>query len=54
MDLPPEPVAVGQVTSAGLILLPIRLVLDRPWRIGPVPLSSIGAMDGRLLQWASG
>ncbi len=41
-DVPPMQTATGQITSALLILLPLALVVDRPWTL-PMPGTDIWA-----------
>jgi len=44
--LPPLIVATGQVTMAALMLLPLMLVVDKPWIDMIVPFEAIWAMGG--------
>jgi len=46
LGLTPMATAFGQVTAAGVILLPLVLWLDRPWQAGLPPLPVIGALVG--------
>lgn len=49
MGLPPLLPAAGQVTASAIVLLPITLMLDRPWTL-PVPgLETVGALLGLAL-----
>ncbi len=48
LGLAPEQVAMGQVTSSALMLLPIWLVLDRPWAMAMPPLPAVLAMTGLI------
>ncbi|MBB4953023.1 drug/metabolite transporter (DMT)-like permease [Agrobacterium vitis] len=49
MGLPPLLPAAGQVTASALLLLPVTLLLDRPWTL-PVPgLDTIAALLGLAL-----
>jgi drug/metabolite transporter (DMT)-like permease len=43
--LPALTVATGQITTAALIMLPLALLVDRPWRL---PMPSIGAWEALL------
>ncbi|SFG59920.1 DMT family transporter [Methylobacterium gossipiicola] len=46
MGLPPLTTAAGQVTASTFLLLPVALVVDRPWTL-PVPPASVwGAISG--------
>lgn len=46
MGVTPMMTATGQVTASGLILLPVALIVDRPWTL-PVPgLDTIAAVFG--------
>ncbi|WP_419910085.1 DMT family transporter [Hoeflea sp.] len=40
-DLPPVVTATGQLTASSMIMLPVILVLDRPWSIPVPPLEVI-------------
>jgi drug/metabolite transporter (DMT)-like permease len=44
--LPPLIVVTGQVSMATLILLPIMLIVDKPWEQPFMPLVAIGAIMG--------
>jgi len=44
--LPPLIVATGQVTMAALMLLPLMLVIDKPWTDMTIPFDAIWAMGG--------
>ncbi|WP_230987481.1 DMT family transporter [Allorhizobium terrae] len=49
MGLPPLLPAAGQVTASTIVLLPVALLLDKPWTL-PVPgLETIGALLGLAL-----
>ena len=45
-DVPPLMIATGQVTMATLILLPLTLVIDRPWIGFEMPFEAIWAILG--------
>jgi drug/metabolite transporter (DMT)-like permease len=47
--LPPLIVVTGQVSMATLILLPIMLIVDKPWEQPFIPLVAIGAIMGLSL-----
>ncbi|MDJ0780922.1 MAG: DMT family transporter [Desulfosarcinaceae bacterium] len=38
-DLAPQVVAAGMLTCAALLLMPVTLVVDRPWQIMPGPIT---------------
>ena len=44
--MPPLIVVTGQVSMATLILLPITLIIDKPWEQPFIPLVAIGAILG--------
>jgi drug/metabolite transporter (DMT)-like permease len=44
--LPPLVVVTGQVSMATLILLPIMIIVDKPWEQPFIPLVAIGAILG--------
>ena len=48
-SLPPLQVATGQVTAAAFILLPLMLVLDRPWLLPRPGLHTWAALGGIAL-----
>ncbi len=37
--IPPLEAAIGQLLSGGLMVLPMSLILDRPWALSPAPAS---------------
>ncbi|WP_322797854.1 DMT family transporter, partial [Thermoflexus sp.] len=37
--VPPIEAAIGQLLSGGLMVLPLSLILDRPWTLSPAPVS---------------
>jgi len=43
-QLPPVVTAAGQVTASSLVLLPLVLVLDRPWTLTPPGPPAVGAL----------
>ncbi len=43
---PPMVIATGQVTASSVLLLPIILVADTPWRLGMPSVLTIGAVLG--------
>ena len=46
MGVPPLATATGQVVASSLILLPLVMVVDRPWTLPPPGLATIGALVG--------
>jgi len=42
----PLPTATGQMIAASILMLPIMLVVDRPWEIPTLPLDVLGAVLG--------
>lgn len=46
MGISPIGTATGQVIASSLIMLPLVMVLDRPWTLPPPSLSAIGALIG--------
>jgi drug/metabolite transporter (DMT)-like permease len=44
LGIAPESVATGQLTASAMIMLPIALLVDRPWLIAPPPLSAWAAL----------
>ncbi len=46
MGVPPLATATGQVVASSLILLPLALVVDRPWTLPPPSLATLGALVG--------
>lgn len=46
MGISPIGTATGQVIASSLIMLPLVIVLDRPWTLPPPSLSAIGALIG--------
>ena len=49
LGLRPEQVAFGQVSAASLLVLPLWLVLDRPWSLPAPPLSALVAVVGLVV-----
>ncbi len=37
--VPPVEAAIGQLLSGGLMVLPLSLIVDRPWTLAPAPVS---------------
>ena len=46
MGVPPLATATGQVVASSLILLPLVLIVDRPWTLPPPSLATLGALVG--------
>ena len=46
MGISPMGTATGQVIASSLIMLPLVMVLDRPWTLPPPSLPAIGALIG--------
>lgn len=46
LGISPLMVATGQVTTAALMLMPLTLIIDKPWTLTIPPLPIIGAMLG--------
>lgn len=46
MGISPIVTATGQVIASSLIMLPLVMVLDRPWTLPPPSLTAIGALIG--------
>jgi drug/metabolite transporter (DMT)-like permease len=46
MGLAPMPAATGQVVAASLMLLPVALIVDRPWTLAPPSPAGWGALLG--------
>lgn len=46
---PPLVTAAGQLTAASLMMLPLALVLDRPWQLPPPGAATWGALAGLSL-----
>lgn len=46
MGISPMGTATGQVIASSLIMLPLVMVLDRPWTLPPPSLTAIGALVG--------
>ena len=46
MRLSPTEVAAGQLTASGLLLLPLTLVIDRPWTLPLPSAAAIAALIG--------
>lgn len=49
LGIPPLATAAGQLASASLILLPMALLLDRPWTLPLPALPVVGAVLGLVL-----
>lgn len=49
MGVPPLATAAGQVSASTLILLPVALLVDRPWTLAAPSLSTMGAIVGLAL-----
>jgi drug/metabolite transporter (DMT)-like permease len=49
MGLAPLHVAAGQVTAATIIMLPLALLIDHPWRLPAPGVAAIGALVGLSL-----
>lgn len=49
MGIPPLATAAGQVTASSALLLPIALIVDRPWTLPPPELPVWGAILGLAL-----
>lgn len=48
MGLAPQQIALGQLATAALILLPLWLAVDRPWAMPAPPAGVLGAMAGLI------
>jgi drug/metabolite transporter (DMT)-like permease len=46
MKLAPMSVAAGQLTASSLVLLPLMLLVDMPWRLPPPSLTAAAAVVG--------
>jgi drug/metabolite transporter (DMT)-like permease len=46
MGVSPMATATGQVIASSLILLPLALIVDRPWGLAPPGIAAIGALIG--------
>ena len=46
MGVPPMATAAGQVTASTLVMLPLALVVDRPWTLPPPGAASLAALAG--------
>lgn len=46
LGVPPLAAAMGQVTASALVLVPIALLVDRPWTLAPPPWPVWGAVLG--------
>lgn len=46
MGVSPMATATGQVIASSLILLPLALIVDRPWGLAPPGVAAIGALIG--------
>ena len=44
LGIDPVQVSAGQLAAAALILLPVALLLDQPWRIAPPPIEAWGSL----------
>ena len=49
MGLVPEQIALGQLVTAALLLLPLWLAVDRPWTMPAPPAGVLGAMAGLIV-----
>jgi len=49
LGIAPMVTATGQVTASSLMLLPVMLVVDRPWRLPAPSLDSVAALLGLAL-----
>lgn len=49
MKAEPLSVAFGQLTASALMMLPIMMVVDQPWTLGPLSSSTISAVLGLAL-----
>lgn len=49
MGVPPLATAAGQVTASSCLLLPVALLVDRPWTLPTPSLQAIGAVLGLAL-----
>ncbi|MGQ0610987.1 MAG: DMT family transporter [Paracoccaceae bacterium] len=49
MGLAPEGIALGQLGTAALMLLPLWLAVDRPWTMAAPPSGVLGAMAGLIV-----
>ncbi len=47
--LPPLVTAFGQVSASTLMVLPLALLVDRPWTLPPPGLTTLGALAGIAL-----
>jgi drug/metabolite transporter (DMT)-like permease len=45
-ELSPAALAEGQLTCSAVVLLPIVLVIDQPWRLTPPSIGAIGSIIG--------
>lgn len=46
LGVPPLATAAGQVTASSLILIPLVLIVDRPWTLAPPGAAAVGAIVG--------
>lgn len=46
---PPLVTAAGQLTASSLLILPLAVIVDRPWLLAPPEITSIGAILGLAL-----
>lgn len=42
----PLQIAAGQLTCSTLLMLPLALLIDRPWTLGPLSAGTLGALVG--------
>lgn len=49
MGLAPEQIALGQLGTAALMLLPFWLAVDRPWTMAAPPAGALGALAGLIV-----
>ena len=53
-DMPPMVAAAGQVTGTALLVLPLALVVDQPWTLGPSAAAWGAVLGLALLSTAAG
>ena len=46
MAMPPLVTATGQITASAIMMLPLALIVDRPWLQGMPGLATLGALTG--------
>lgn len=49
MGVPPLAVATGQLTTGGLLMIPIALIVDQPWTLEMPSTAVVGAVFGQAL-----